>query len=258
MRCIWILVLIFSTCHGKKVEPLNRVYHNRSKQYSKNPYKKIIQVSSPRTGSTVVYNILRYLFEDKRNLNKEGFNNFNMNVIKSHELKEEILNKDYTYVVTIRDPVDTIYSNCKIYFKKEVPQHKIDHCVYYYFYFLQQVEKYKSEGYKFILLRYEDFCDKFDSIFDRLEKHFSIKIDQKDKEYIDKAFSKQNVLDFIKKYPNFLQYDKSTMLHGDHIIDKSKLDIELINRIKEALVPHEDKVKDLGYFFKPSKYKRAS
>ena len=80
----------------------------RTKQYCMGPYKKIIVFSAPRTGSSLAYNIFRFLFEDESKIFSHH-NDFNQNrlVLKTHKFTElaRVEEKDVLYIFTIRNPL---------------------------------------------------------------------------------------------------------------------------------------------------------
>ena len=80
----------------------NALYHSK--------YNRIIQFAPIRTGSTVLWQILDYLFEDKTyTKNKWKDPNY---VVKAHKLHKKYVKEGNIYLITIRNPIDAIASNC--------------------------------------------------------------------------------------------------------------------------------------------------
>ena len=61
------------------------------------------------------------------------------------------MDESYIYVVTLRDPVDAIYSECKI-FKHKPSDEQIDQAIANHVIFLRRLKKYQMGPYKFLVL----------------------------------------------------------------------------------------------------------
>src|SRR5690242_5117565 len=101
-----ILLSFFSFGNAEEVLNVETLPTLRTQQYSMGPYKKIIICGPERTGSTLVYNVFKYLFEDNDSLFEDHeIQNWNRLVLKTHILN---IPQDPTIlcVMTLRNPVD--------------------------------------------------------------------------------------------------------------------------------------------------------
>jgi hypothetical protein len=163
--------------------------------------KRIIQFSPPRTGSTLVFNVLREIFPNRR-----------IDKLHNYELKF----KKYSLVVTYRHPLDALASSIQRYGRTPTDE-EIE----------KQIEEFENNGLwdllkirhqpNVLMLKYEDFYNHYDYIFDRLENFFSINISSRKREEISRRYNMEAVLEITAGYDNFGMYDSVTQLHGKHI-----------------------------------------
>ena len=191
--------------------------------------KKIIQFGMIRSGSTLIYNILKELFPHYK-------------IIKTHRYQENWKDTFFKIpiVCTYRDPLDIICSSIKRYDQlpsNEVIENHIDILKAYGFKdFINLDKKYKNK----LNLKYENFYNNFNYIFDELEEFLNIQIANNLRLEIENKLSVKKVKEKIKKFKAFNEYDKDTRLHGKHISDndgmiKSHLDFfseDQINYLK--------------------------
>jgi hypothetical protein len=160
---------------------------------------QIINFSPIRTGSTLVYNILKEL----------GYN-----CQKTHRY---YYNVDCYYIITIRHPYNSIISTC-LSLDLELNSKNIT----------ETIDTYIKNGGQDILdnnfnkpkhavLYYERFFKNNEEIYNVIEKLFEKKHNIEDKEKINKKFSLENIKKTISQFKNFSDYDKDTHLHGNHI-----------------------------------------
>lgn len=171
--------------------------------------KRIIQFGMIRSGSTLIYNIL-----------KELFNNYS--IIKTHHYPSKLQRiQNIPVVCTFRDPLDIICSSIKR--NQELPSREVikKHInvleKYGFVDFIKLQKNYKNK----INLRYENFYNNYDYVFEKLETFFAIKIPKNFRCYLVNKFSINNVKEEIKKFNNFQEFDPSTKFHGLHISDKN-------------------------------------
>ncbi len=163
--------------------------------------QNIIQFSPPRSGSTLVYNILREIFPNK-------------NIDKKHSYPEN--DQKFPVVVTYRHPLDSIASSIQRY-ELEVNQEILK----------QQVAEFEENGIwdvlkikddpNVLMLRYEDFVHDFRVIFNEIETFFNVQISEEKKQVINEKYQIKSVENVVKKMGNFENYDKVTNWHGKHI-----------------------------------------
>ena len=164
-------------------------------------YRTIVQVSPIRSGSTLVYNMLKQIFPTKA-------------VSKNHTC---VLNGANFYVITLRHPYNSIISNI------ERSETAIDDEV-----LKRNTHEYLVNGGHFIInndlnrenclvLYYEDFVNHFDHVYSMIEKTMKMSIPEEVKHRINNRFNIESVEEFVRRFENFSQYDHATHLHGKHI-----------------------------------------
>lgn len=218
----------------------------RNKKYPSGNYTKIVQFGPHRTGTTLVYNVLRYLFEDDSCMKINGFCNFKNKVIKTHVTHYFQNWKDEIYFVTIRNPIDTIYSH---YFhhhytdaKNSIPEYTAAIMKEY-----KEIDILQKLGKQVVLLKYEEFSKDIDVIFSSIEKAFSITIDENDKNHLRTTLSKESVLAYSNQIAKFNNWDRVTHIHGSHINDGKKENLAVKESIKKSLFPYTDLLKKWDY-----------
>jgi len=160
--------------------------------------KNIIQFSPIRSGSTLVYNILREF----------------SNVRKTHNMSVQ---NGQLYVITYRHPYNCIISSL-LRNEKKINLLNIK----------SEISEYLKNGGKdllkndllkknILLLQYEEFFDNYEVIYNKLEKFLNINIDENKKIELSKKYHITNVKKITNKYKTFKEYDKTTHLHGKHI-----------------------------------------
>lgn len=169
---------------------------------------KIIRFGPPRTGTTLIYNLLKEIFPEKR-------------IINSHYLVEDD-KYSYPIVISYRDPRDILVSLIRISFNGQISQDTIDKCINKYKLMrpLHQVLKmHKNSNVLFLL--YKKFHKDFDYIFDRFEDFFDIKIEVKKREELKEKYDVTKMKKIADTMKSFDEYDKNeTLIHGKHISDK--------------------------------------
>ncbi|SFU72465.1 hypothetical protein SAMN05216480_11662 [Pustulibacterium marinum] len=162
----------------------------------------IIQFGPIRSGSTLVYNILKDTYPNKKIIKKHTLNNFDIRRSK--------------IIATYRNPLDCLTSSFKRYesFPNEDSIKKQ----------IQELKKFGLDDLKNIFLRddilklkYEDFYGNYDYIFDSFEDFFGNSISKEKRNIIKSKYSIEAVIDKTKGFKNFSEFDKETNLHGNHI-----------------------------------------
>lgn len=193
----------------------------------------IEQFSPIRSGSTLVYN---YLLELGKCLNK-----------KKHKYNNK---KETQYIITIRHPYNSIISSILRY-GREVNVETIK----------DQINEYLSNGGNCILnntftndkihcvLRYEDFLNNHDLIFEKFELFFNEKYPLKLKNEIKKKLEISSVKHVIyeNNFTDFKQYDEKTHFHGKHISQfDGNTDYKIIlNNEELKILENNDKFKKI-------------
>ncbi len=233
---------------------LRTFVQERTHQYPLLVGRKICLITPLRTGSTFVYNVLRFLFEyeDHRPWLE---NRLNL-VVKSHHLNA--LEEDVIYVVTMRNPIDACVSLYRVnstMFGEEKALETIDEIVQLQVNSFYCVDRLIYESQKVIVLKYEEFVDDFDFLFDSLESGFFIFIDGKDREVLKRSLNKTNVEKNISGLTVFSQYDEYSLFHGCHI-DKRELSNRFLQDATRLVIsrlrPYADMFQKWGYMIPES------
>lgn len=128
--------------------------------------KEVIVFSVPRSGGTLIANILQDILGKK--------------IRDSHGY--EVLN-DKT-IICLRDFRDCFASKYKLD-GNEGKMGLIKIIKYYFFFnrYIKSLEKYKKNE-SILVLRYEEFFNNFNYIFDKIEDHFGMKIKERERDKI--------------------------------------------------------------------------
>ena len=183
---------------------------------------RIIQFGLIRSGSTLIYNILKELFPDYK-------------INKTHNYSKNW--KDTFWrtpiVCTYRDPLDIICSSIKrndqLATREVIKKHIKELKQYGFDDFIKLEEKYKNK----LNLKYENFYNNFNYIFKELEEFFKIQIPSKIRVKIESKLSIKEVKEKIKKFETFKEYDEDTQWHGKHISDNEGMTKSYINFFNE-------------------------
>ncbi|MEI8364792.1 MAG: sulfotransferase domain-containing protein [Parachlamydiaceae bacterium] len=227
---------------------------DRTQQYGLNGYERAIVLSPYRTGSTFAFNILRFLFESeemKYNLcwDKEIPQR---KVYKRHYFEAE--KAENIIVYTVRNPLDACFSAYRVSLGIDKTKQNLDDnirdLVTHQMSLWYEFEPILSSPYIFLLLRYEDFVNNIDHVFEKLESFFCIVIAEQDKALLREALSKENVAENVKEFKEFDQTDPYSLLHGYHIElgGMSNGERRRVNRaILRELTKHKRIIEKWGY-----------
>lgn len=179
-------------------------------------FQQIIILSTNRVGSTLVYMIFQYLFEDTL----KDHEAFGKKVVKCHVLDPSslLLRQPRTYfVIPVRNPIDAFCSLLKAFgvFDEKGVLKLLNEFVDYHLEFKKTIDVLNKR--RSIFLRYEEFNERFDVIFDTLKQRFDIEISAEEKEKINIFFSKDAVTGYAKDFNSFYERDSVIGVHGNHI-----------------------------------------
>lgn len=117
MKILWILVFFASCASAQDFLDVETLSTLRTRQYPLNPFQKVVVFSAPRTGSSLVYNVFRYLFENENYL-LFPHNQFDLNrfVLKTHNFGESslLIGSNVLFIVTLRNPIQAAISYVRI------------------------------------------------------------------------------------------------------------------------------------------------
>ncbi|MEX0961455.1 MAG: hypothetical protein WDZ28_01195 [Simkaniaceae bacterium] len=214
IRCLYFMVLLNSLSAWDFVKD----YPYREGSYP--PFElsenqRILLLTPPRTGSTFVYNILAYLFEDI-NFSHISHNFNQKRVVKSHTQGVKLRNYDCLFISAKRSPLDMFDSISRT---NHIPMDMQNIKKLKYVSNAKPIYHYLSKKplSKVLFLTYEKFVDNINYLFDELEGFFSIEIPHEMRKKIEQMFSKEEMLKIQNRYKDFSQYDLVTGIHGAHI-----------------------------------------
>ncbi len=213
---------------------LHSFVKERTQQYPLKTCKKIYLNTPPRTGSTLVYNVLRFLFENDDHKPWDG--NFWNLIVKSHG--DPFLRSDVIYITTIRDPVEACLSHYRVYCSKQgkiLPIETLDQIVQGQQQSFKHLEKLVSNKMRVIILEYEEIVDNLGFLLAILENKFNITIDPRDKDFLQRALCKENVIRNAEKLHTFSLIDEFSLVHGSHI-DRGELSKDLQELIRMEIL----------------------
>lgn len=221
MNRVTIILCFFSLTIFGETFDVEKLPELRTQQYPIGGLKKIVVFSLPRTGSSLVYNAFRYLFEAQENFSC-SHNEFNLKclVLKTHRFDEidRVKNSDMIYVVTMRNPIDSIISHYRIYAHRiHQIREFVSSRIEMYMKFLRFYDELKKLGKNVIFLKYESFANDLGNLFEQIESHFAIQIDEVDKTLIEKGYGRENVLSSTEPFSDFEGYLPISGFHGSHI-----------------------------------------
>jgi len=236
--------------YGNDCDDTKEVIHERVQQYNSGGFDKFIITAPWRTGSTLVYNIFRYLFEEEKNFKSPGWI-VNKNIVSKRDHFPDdgfFKNLNSVFIVTKRNPLDSIYSLCKVICPTKINEKYIEQRIKDYLFLFDKAKRLESQGFNVLVLKYESFVNDFDYLFNEIEKYFDIEIFNEDKINIIECFSKESVISHIKKYHHFGKWDTETGFHGKHINLEKNEDVDLKNLIRRVLIKYKRELEALGYF----------
>lgn len=163
----------------------------------------ILQFSPCRSGSTLVYNLLKEIFPDRK-------------INKVHTLGS--LDEASIIVSTIRHPCESIVSVLKLSNLAATDKNvKAAFRMYLQAGGQQMAQLDEKTLSKMLILRYEDFFENYDVVFDALQKFFAVTIDATQRKDLKAKYNIEEMLKTAHKYRDFSQYDQETFIHGKHI-----------------------------------------
>lgn len=210
--------------------------------------------SAPRTGSSVVFNIFRYLFEDEQAL-LIPHNEFRMDrsIFKTHNTYEvgELQKKSgkNLFIITIREPVQSCISIYRISppeeDMKEACKKLIDLQVQYF----NWISGLQNHGYPIVILRYEDFVrDPVQYLCGFIENHFHLSIAKSDREMIARGYSKENIYRNLQSLADFKEILPISGFHGDHVtLEPKEISRELLYWMRHFYEEAKPTFRKFGY-----------
>jgi len=205
---------------------------NIIKKYFINP--PIIQFSPPRTGSTLLWNVLRQVAPQRR-------------ILKTHSLKAKYLKESnkVKIIISVRDPVDSISSSIQRYSQVPTDDVVVEHIKRFERYGIWQVLEVKDYS-NVTTLRYEDFAFDWAYLFESLETSLGCIINQDVRRMCLSNYGLERVAQKAKRLGDFRNFDTKDQIHGKHISNfkgrvghgHENLSPEQIDLINESFRPY--------------------
>ncbi len=161
----------------------------------------VIQFGPPRSGTTLIYNILKDIFPHR-------------SVETRHYYREK--DKSFPTVVTYRNPLDSISSSILRY--KLTPTDEVIN---------QQIKEFENNGIwtvleiknkkNVLMLKYEDFVNNYEIIFNKFESFFQIKVPDSKRNLITARYNIEAVEKIVSKMKSYKEINKHNLFHGNHI-----------------------------------------
>jgi len=244
-RILWVTwwLLIFSICialpakgtEGLALSDLSEsqrslpdALFSRTQQYP-TKYKKIIIDTIPRTGSIVLYNVLRFLFEDEKYLGM-NYLNFHMNtrldavILFGHRCSDLVQdNPKHIYISSIRDPEDLIFSFVRVNYSRDQSPRPLKEVIWSCgncaLANWEQLDLKKQRLNNFHFLSFREFNKDLNKLLDTIESIFEVNIDIRDRLLICSCFSKSAIQDYLIRRGlfSFSEVDDLTAFHGAHV-----------------------------------------
>lgn len=164
-------------------------------------HAKLVQFSPPRSGSTLICNVLMDLFPQFR-------------VRKKHNYQKQIVS--WPVVATYRHPIDSVISIIQSTGKEISDESLMDAAL------LLEENGMKdllaiSGDKNALLLKYEDFYGNLGSAIDDIESFFGSDFSASTKALLIEKYNIDTVSDKVSALDSFDEYDKKTLWHGNHI-----------------------------------------
>lgn len=166
---------------------------------------QLVMCGIPRSGSTMVWQILREVFLGEQD------------ILQTHPGAWEPTEGTFA-VVTIRDPRDVAASRYRVRLSRAgvasggpVDLEAELHVMKEMFDGAKRILQSPS-----VLLRYEDFWDNRNTIYEMIETHLGKVVKEEQRKRIDRLYGLEANQRRAAALPSFLEYDEDK-IHGDHI-----------------------------------------
>tara|TARA_R100000234_G_scaffold63982_1_gene38879 strand:- start:1071 stop:1724 length:654 start_codon:yes stop_codon:yes gene_type:complete len=207
----------------------------------------------PRSGSTVIYNIVDYLYGG-------------CVAPQKHDYFEDVAGM-YMTIVTYRDFRDSCTSQWRAFHagfdeekdRLQIPRQELITHATNQLTTVEYLNRFKVDserGRDVLFLRYEEFFDNvkgdlnFDFIFKNLQEFLNIEITEDQRAYIKKNFAFKSQKEYSKQYKNFHDYCDSRHIHGHHLYKgKTGTWRELVAEEHHVILNHilKDSLLEWGY-----------
>ena len=174
----------------------------------------IIQAGVPRSGSTLVTQALEKLFPKATVLKIHGFRDVDTAVVTYRDFRDVLVS---LWRVQKEIPLAELEQG------KQMPKSDIEHFLPVVTKYVDDINRYKSLD-NVLFLKYEQFYNDYDFLFDAFEQYFNVKLNSNLKKKIKKHISLEVNTRRAAKFPNFHSKRRHKMfarnnfrIHGLHI-----------------------------------------
>lgn len=173
----------------------------------------LIQKSMMRSGGTILRLILGEIFN-----NSKCFKNYEYRwpIINTHGY-ENITSLNPYLITAWRDPRDVAVSLMRIAkhpYSDDLKLQEVSNNIMGMF---NNIRKVENENDNKLILKYENFHNDFDFLFNILETTFNGVIDNELRNGIKHNFSKESVKKYQSQFKDFSEYNPNNHIHGDHV-----------------------------------------
>lgn len=199
----------------------------------------LIQKSMMRSGSTLLRLILGRTFNEYK-----CFKNYEYRwpVMNTHGY-EDLTALNPHLITAWRDPRDVTVSLMRISkysYSDDLKLQKVSNNIMAMF---DNIRKVENEINNKLILKYENFHNDFDFLFNILETTFNGVIDTELRNDIKENFSKESVKNFQSQFKDFSGHDPNTHIHGDHVdtglsIWENTFNPNQVNMLNDTLAPY--------------------
>lgn len=199
----------------------------------------IVQFGVERSGTTLIYQILEDIASQ--------FLGPDVLLKKTHNYRPELCTPDNLILCSFRDFRDVLVSLWKVHKKKEnrggswmpldlsaidrskyinaecgkttlrITRSEIDNWAQYIKIAVSAMDKYRASSAQCVLLRYEDFRDNYGVIFTALENALDVVLNEEFRKEMSVKHSIESNKKIAEKFKHFGEYDKTSLIHGDHV-----------------------------------------
>lgn len=173
----------------------------------------VIGKGAMRSGNTVLRLILGKTFNEYSCF--EDYE-YRWSVSNTHGY-ENITHLNPYLITTWRDPRDVLCSLVRIEKKEWTDERYVTGAVQSTLNMFNEIRKIEDENPNKLILKYENWHDDFDHLFNILEQTFKGTITNEIRSEIKSKFSKSSIKEYQSQFRNFTQYHPDTHIHGDHV-----------------------------------------
>lgn len=168
----------------------------------------VVQFSPPRTGSTLVWNVLREIFPGRK-------------IKKKHTLRKRQLGPfPMPVVCTVRHPMDALASCIQCRELEHNDQTITDLMDEFDRLAIRRVLEIKDDPHV-LILRYEEFAGNYDFLFNELETFFQLRIESGLRQMIRQKYDVKKIKEKTRALGGFENWTKQDHLHGRHVSEKN-------------------------------------